>query len=65
MEDLLTQVQEWNDSVPEAEKVGEVRICQINSGLFNVPWEKTRAVLEEIDIEGRDVKEVVVVVREE
>ncbi|KAK4574507.1 ADP-ribose 1''-phosphate phosphatase [Recurvomyces mirabilis] len=64
MEDLLQKVQEWNDSVDEAEKVGEVRICQINSGLFNVPWEKTKAVLEAIDVSGKDVKEISVVVRE-
>ena len=32
--------------------IKEVRICQINSGLFAVPWEKTRAVLEDIDVDG-------------
>ncbi|KAK3677867.1 ADP-ribose 1''-phosphate phosphatase [Recurvomyces mirabilis] len=65
MEDLLTQIQEWNHSVNDAESLREVRICQINSGLFNVPWGKTKAVLEGIDVSGKDVKDISVVVREE
>ncbi|KAI6799733.1 hypothetical protein KC363_g2617 [Hortaea werneckii] len=30
--------------------VEEIRMCKINSGLFNVPWEKTKAVIEGIDV---------------
>jgi ADP-ribose 1''-phosphate phosphatase len=65
MEDLLRQVKVWNSQADDGERVGEVRICQINSGLFNVPWAKTKAVLESIDVAESDVKEIMVVVREE
>lgn len=30
--------------------VGELRMCEINSGNFGVPWEKTLAVLEGIEL---------------
>ncbi|KAI6867842.1 hypothetical protein KC338_g3060 [Hortaea werneckii] len=30
--------------------VEEIRMCKINSGLFNVPWEKTKAVVEGIQV---------------
>ncbi|KAI7353451.1 hypothetical protein KC320_g3985 [Hortaea werneckii] len=30
--------------------VEEIRMCKINSGLFNVPWEKTKAVIEGIEV---------------
>jgi ADP-ribose 1''-phosphate phosphatase len=65
MEDLLRKVKHWNENAPEARRVKEVRMCQINSGLFNVPWKKTKAVLEEIDVAELDVKEIMVVSREE
>ncbi|RMY70500.1 hypothetical protein D0862_14743 [Hortaea werneckii] len=29
--------------------VEDIRMCEINSGLFNVPWEKTKAVIEGIE----------------
>ncbi|KAK3116223.1 ADP-ribose 1''-phosphate phosphatase [Teratosphaeriaceae sp. CCFEE 6253] len=62
MEDLLRRVGEFNAGVGEAGgRVGEVRICRINSGLFKVPWAKTRAVLEGLDVRGSEVKEVKVV----
>jgi len=65
MEDLLSKVDEWNVKAGDVgEKVGEVRICQINSGLFAVPWVETKAVLESIDVSGFDVKEIKVVSRE-
>ncbi|EON60941.1 hypothetical protein W97_00151 [Coniosporium apollinis CBS 100218] len=44
MIDLLSQVAETQKS----SEISEVRMCQINSGLFKVPWEKTRAILEDI-----------------
>ncbi|KAI7497671.1 hypothetical protein KC367_g5693 [Hortaea werneckii] len=33
-----------------SQAVEEIRMCKINSGLFNVPWEKTKAVIEGIDV---------------
>ncbi|KAK5165598.1 ADP-ribose 1''-phosphate phosphatase [Saxophila tyrrhenica] len=61
MEDLLRKVKEWNDSVDENRKMKEVRMCKINSGLFNVPWEKTKEVLESIEVEEGGVAEVKVI----
>lgn len=62
MEDLLRQVQDWNASHDkDGEKVKEVRMCKINSGMFAVPWEKSRQVLEGIEVGEEDVKEVKVV----
>lgn len=61
MEGLLKQVQLWNEKAVEDEKVGEVRMCKINSGLFAVPWEKTKDVLESIDVSQSDVKIIKVV----
>lgn len=60
MEDLLKQVQAWNEKNPN-DAVAEVRMCKINSGLFRVPWEKTRRELEKIDVGALDVKTVCVV----
>ncbi|KAK3638479.1 ADP-ribose 1''-phosphate phosphatase [Elasticomyces elasticus] len=65
MLDLLKQVREFNAKADEGDRVNEVRICKINSGLFKVPWTKTRAVLEGIDVDGEDVKEMKVVSPEE
>ncbi|KAK5735462.1 ADP-ribose 1''-phosphate phosphatase [Elasticomyces elasticus] len=65
MLDLLKQVKELNAKADEDDRVNEVRICKINSGLFKVPWAKTRTVLEGIDVSGEDVKEVKVVSPEE
>lgn len=61
MLDLLRQVKEWNAKAQDDEKVGEVRMCKINSGLFAVPWEKTKAALEQIDVSDEDVKVVKIV----
>ena len=63
MEDLLKQVGEWNAQAGVAAKVGEVRMCKINSGLFAVPWAKTKAVLEGIDVVDSDITVVKVVER--
>ncbi|KAK5724831.1 ADP-ribose 1''-phosphate phosphatase [Elasticomyces elasticus] len=65
MLDLLKQVKDFNVKADEGDRVNEVRICKINSGLFQVPWTKTRAVLEGIDVDGEDVKELKVVSPEE
>jgi len=62
MSDLLEQVAEWNLKGGEG-VVDEVRMCKINSGLFGVPWERTREVLEGLEcVDG--VEEVFVVDRE-
>ena len=65
VEDLLRRIAEWNVMVEaergDGEKVGEVRMCKVNSGLFGVPWEKTKEVLEGIDVSRSDVKVVKVV----
>ncbi|TKA61677.1 hypothetical protein B0A55_12630 [Friedmanniomyces simplex] len=61
MEELLKQVKGFNAGVGEGERVGEVRICRINSGLFRVPWGKTTAVLEGLGVGGEDVRVVKVV----
>ncbi|KAK4034117.1 hypothetical protein C8A01DRAFT_49428 [Parachaetomium inaequale] len=31
-------------------KIGEVRMCRINSGLFAVPWERSKRALEEMEL---------------
>ncbi|KAF2164971.1 hypothetical protein M409DRAFT_31335, partial [Zasmidium cellare ATCC 36951] len=46
MRDLLRRVTEWNEGKGEGERVGEVWMCKINSGLFGVKWGDTRSVLE-------------------
>ena len=61
MVDLLRKVNAWNAKAEDSEKIGEVRMCKINSGLFAVPWEKTKKVLEEIEVERSDVKVIKVV----
>ncbi|CAK3929808.1 ADP-ribose 1 -phosphate phosphatase [Lecanosticta acicola] len=65
MEDLLRQVQDWNAEHADGDAVGEVRICKINSGLFAVPWEETKEVMESLDVENHSIKEVKVISREE
>jgi ADP-ribose 1''-phosphate phosphatase len=43
------------------EVITEIRICQINSGLFAVPWEKSKSVIEELEAgEGDLPKEIIV-----
>ncbi|KAL2116400.1 hypothetical protein VTJ04DRAFT_8568 [Mycothermus thermophilus] len=49
MRDLLRQIAE------EGVKVTEVRMCRINSGIFNVPWRETKAALEAAEF-GEDGK---------
>jgi len=38
--------------------IASIRMCKINSGLFGVPWEATSAVVEGIEIEEGDLKEI-------
>lgn len=49
MLDLLNQIAEWN-AVKGHRKVGDLIMCKINSGLFNVPWTDSKAVLEELEV---------------
>ncbi|EMC91723.1 hypothetical protein BAUCODRAFT_43663, partial [Baudoinia panamericana UAMH 10762] len=61
MEDLLSQVDAWNAKAKPDSRIGEVRMCKINSGLFAVPWPKTKAVLKSINVSKRDVTEIKVI----
>lgn len=47
LRELMEQIGELGKTGP----VGELRICQINSGAFNVPWERTMAILEGLEVE--------------
>ena len=47
MRDLLRQI----GNVGGGDEIAEVRMCRINSGLFNVPWNKSKAILEDIQLE--------------
>jgi ADP-ribose 1''-phosphate phosphatase len=38
--------------------IASVRMCKINSGLFGVPWGATAAVVEGIEVEDGDLKEI-------
>lgn len=58
MEDLMRQVKEDG-------RVGKVRMCKINSGLFRVPWQRTRAVIEELEMEEGMGREIAVVTLED
>lgn len=43
------------------ETITEIRICQINSGLFSVPWEKSKAIIEGQEVGDGDLpKEIIV-----
>ncbi|KXS95472.1 hypothetical protein AC578_6861 [Pseudocercospora eumusae] len=59
MRDLMRLVRECGM------EVGEVRMCRINSGLFGVKWEETKAVLEGLEVGEGDFREIHVVSRED
>jgi len=59
--DLLRQVCEWNENEGNEVKVEAIWMCQINSGLFNVPWEDTKKVLQNVEV-PKDVQIQVTVV---
>ncbi|USW57022.1 Putative Macro domain-containing protein [Septoria linicola] len=68
MRDLMRQVRSWNVNGTKdgkGKKVGEVRMCKINSGLFNVKWEKTREALQGIPGDSDGIREIKVVSRSE
>ncbi|GAB1734231.1 hypothetical protein NU195Hw_g3462t1 [Hortaea werneckii] len=41
---------EKEQTAENGQAVEEIRMCKVNSGLFNVPWEKTKAVIEGIQV---------------
>ncbi|KAL2265203.1 hypothetical protein VTJ83DRAFT_6303 [Remersonia thermophila] len=57
MRDLMRLVAE------EGDKVTEVRMCRINSGIFNVPWAETKKAIEGMVL-GRDGEPVPAVVKD-
>ncbi|KAK6438928.1 ADP-ribose 1''-phosphate phosphatase [Oleoguttula sp. CCFEE 5521] len=48
MQGLLKQI----DEVEESVTISSIRMPKINQGLFDVPWERTQAVLESIKVPG-------------
>ncbi|KAF2148980.1 hypothetical protein K461DRAFT_282459 [Myriangium duriaei CBS 260.36] len=54
MRDLLQQVAAWNEAQDE-NRVEQIWMCKINSGLFGVKWEDTKRVLESIERPEGDV----------
>ena len=52
MEDLMRQI---GKLMQEGKDVAEVRTCQINSGLFAVPWEDSKRAMEELDFDDENV----------
>jgi ADP-ribose 1''-phosphate phosphatase len=61
MVDLLRQVAAAR---AKGMSVGELRMCQINSGLFKVPWQQTMDVLSNIEVDQVEMpNEVTVFVR--
>jgi len=59
MKDLLNQLEEWKPETgsthdtPQPGELPQLFMCRINSGKFGVPWARTRAALEGIEIDGR------------
>jgi ADP-ribose 1''-phosphate phosphatase len=63
--DLVRRVKDVNDDAAGSKgggsnrtAIASVRMCKINSGLFGVPWGATCAVVEGIEVEGGDLKEI-------
>ena len=61
MRDLLRQI----GDLPSDLGIAEVRMCKINSGLFKVPWNDSKAALEDIQIESDKWPSTVVVYSQE
>jgi ADP-ribose 1''-phosphate phosphatase len=55
MEDLL---QQFMKADVEGREEAEVRMCRINSARFGVPWERTVAVLEGVEVEEAWVRDI-------
>jgi ADP-ribose 1''-phosphate phosphatase len=65
--DLVKRVKDVNEDAAAADgpkaggsraAIASVRMCKINSGLFGVPWGATNAVVEGIEVEDGDLKEI-------
>ena len=63
MEDLIRQCSKHNETSDV--KVARMSMCKINSGLFKVLWEKTRSVLEDIELEDQILSSTIDVVSKE
>jgi ADP-ribose 1''-phosphate phosphatase len=71
VEDLVRKVKAINETANAADekaksgsskedRIVEVRMCKINSGLFGVPWETTKDVIEGVEIGEGDLEEIAV-----
>ncbi|KAI7141110.1 hypothetical protein KC343_g13890 [Hortaea werneckii] len=49
-EEEIGEGKKKEQTAQNSQAVEEIRMCKINSGLFNVPWEKTKAVIEGIEV---------------
>lgn len=58
VKDILKQISALRD---DGIGIGDIYMCQINSGYFGVPWTDTKALLEAMEIEGREQKRITVV----
>ncbi|KAK4453714.1 hypothetical protein QBC34DRAFT_394832 [Podospora aff. communis PSN243] len=54
MKDLIEQILA---EMASGEEVGEVRICHINSGLFAVPWMRSKSLIEGLQVGEEDIPE--------
>lgn len=61
MRDLIHQIMAEMGS---GEQIGELRMCHINSGLFAVPWDNSKKVIEGIKIGDGDIPDGVAFSRE-
>ncbi|KAK0652078.1 hypothetical protein B0T16DRAFT_405353 [Cercophora newfieldiana] len=52
MRDLIKQIM---GEMASGEEVGEVRICHINSGLFAVPWDRSKNLIESLQFGDEEV----------
>ncbi|KAF2672424.1 hypothetical protein BT63DRAFT_362830, partial [Microthyrium microscopicum] len=51
VEAMFTVINKWNERHEPEEQCQYMYMCKINSGLFNVPWESTQEIIEELDME--------------
>lgn len=62
VEDLLLQVDICNRSTEEKDKIKEIRIPRINAGLFSIPWNKTKDILESVSTSNSSIKTITVII---
>jgi len=51
---LMMAIKDYNSKGSTGDRVDEIRMCQINSGLFAVPWPRTKEVIEGIEVDVQD-----------